>query len=264
MYGNGKIQVVEKRKELQKKVSELNEEVSKLRKNSGDMQQLVNQCDELQTSNLVLRRQLAKFQEVSTTLESTAAKNVQLVGLYLSLRLDCELEQHNAYTFNLLSFKNICYATQAEEVDIHQKTINSLKEQCSSVRKVLHQETQTDCDEPEVDHAEDEELQTLKDRVVDLELENHDLRGELEGFDASFFEEIEEMKQEHHQLTLKVIRLSLHEGRLVKHWAAQSQAHTSSPCSNQLLMCLVLVLTSFLIESQVAEYENLIQQLTQS
>lgn len=49
-----------------------------------------------------------------------------------------------------------------------------------------------------------EMIQSLKDRVVDLELENHDLRKELEGFDPAFFEEIEDLKHEHHQLTVKV------------------------------------------------------------
>ena len=35
----------------------------------------------------------------------------------------------------------------------------------------------------------------------ELELENTDLRNELNAFDPSFFEEIEDLKHEHFQLT---------------------------------------------------------------
>lgn len=73
--------MVEKRKVLQKQVADLNDELSNLRKHNGDMQHLAKQCDELQTSNLVLRRQMAKFQDTSMKLETTLTENSQMVQL---------------------------------------------------------------------------------------------------------------------------------------------------------------------------------------
>jgi hypothetical protein len=43
----------------------------------------------------------------------------------------------------------------------------------------------------------------LQERLAALEAENRDLRTELDAFDPQFFEEIEDMKHEHHQLTMK-------------------------------------------------------------
>ena len=49
--------------------------------------------------------------------------------------------------------------------------------------------------------APPEQLETLQKRVSDLEGENADMRSELSAFDAEFFEEIEQLKYEHLQLT---------------------------------------------------------------
>lgn len=49
--------------------------------------------------------------------------------------------------------------------------------------------------------ATPEQLETLQTRVSDLEGENADMRSELSAFDPDFFEEIEQLKYEHHQLT---------------------------------------------------------------
>ena len=47
-------------------------------------------------------------------------------------------------------------------------------------------------------------LSQLRKQLSDLEAENKDLKSELNAFDPAFFEEIEDMKHEHHQLTIKV------------------------------------------------------------
>ena len=44
-------------------------------------------------------------------------------------------------------------------------------------------------------------LLTLHWQARELDLENTDLRNELNAFDPSFFEEIEDLKHEHFQLT---------------------------------------------------------------
>lgn len=67
-----------------------------------------------------------------------------------------------------------------------------------------HPQQEEERSPPQSGENNTEVLQSLKDRVVDLELENHDLRKELEGFDPAFFEEIEDLKHEHHELTIKV------------------------------------------------------------
>lgn len=47
------------------------------------------------------------------------------------------------------------------------------------------------------------QLQVLKERVSSLESENDDLRAELNAFDPAFFEEIEDLKHDHYQLSQK-------------------------------------------------------------
>ena len=47
----------------------------------------------------------------------------------------------------------------------------------------------------------EEELNNYKIQARELQLENTDLRNELNAFDPSFFEEIEDLKHEHFQLT---------------------------------------------------------------
>jgi centrosomal protein CEP290 len=44
------------------------------------------------------------------------------------------------------------------------------------------------------------QLAALQQRVVQLERENGDLRNELNAFDPAFFDEIEDLKHNHHQL----------------------------------------------------------------
>ena len=50
-------------------------------------------------------------------------------------------------------------------------------------------------------HAPPERMEELQERVSALEGENADMRSELSAFDPDFFEEIEQLKYEHHQLT---------------------------------------------------------------
>ena len=47
-------------------------------------------------------------------------------------------------------------------------------------------------------------MRALKEQQAELEAENRDLKNELNAFDPAFFEEIEDMKHEHHQLSLQV------------------------------------------------------------
>lgn len=47
------------------------------------------------------------------------------------------------------------------------------------------------------------ELGRLKEMLSELEAENADLKTELNAFDPAFFEEIEDLKHEHHQLTIQ-------------------------------------------------------------
>ena len=47
-------------------------------------------------------------------------------------------------------------------------------------------------------------MRALKEQQSELEAENRDLKNELNAFDPAFFEEIEDMKHEHHQLSLQV------------------------------------------------------------
>ena len=49
--------------------------------------------------------------------------------------------------------------------------------------------------------APPEQMEELQERVSALEGENADMRSELSAFDPDFFEEIEQLKYEHHQLT---------------------------------------------------------------
>ena len=49
-----------------------------------------------------------------------------------------------------------------------------------------------------------DQVRALKEQQSELEAENRDLKNELNAFDPAFFEEIEDMKHEHHQLTLQV------------------------------------------------------------
>ncbi|GAX75484.1 hypothetical protein CEUSTIGMA_g2927.t1 [Chlamydomonas eustigma] len=49
-----------------------------------------------------------------------------------------------------------------------------------------------------------ETLKALRSQLAELEAENRDLKNELNAFDPAFFEEIEDMKHEHHQLSVKV------------------------------------------------------------
>ena len=49
-----------------------------------------------------------------------------------------------------------------------------------------------------------DQVRTLKEQLGELEAENRDLKNELNAFDPAFFEEIEDMKHEHHQLSLQV------------------------------------------------------------
>lgn len=44
----------------------------------------------------------------------------------------------------------------------------------------------------------------LEERIKELENENAKLRSELDAFDPSFFEEIEDLKHDHYLLTQKV------------------------------------------------------------
>lgn len=52
--------------------------------------------------------------------------------------------------------------------------------------------------------AGDEDMDALRDRLAELEAENRDLKNELNAFDPGFFEEIEDLKHEHHVLSNKV------------------------------------------------------------
>ena len=47
-------------------------------------------------------------------------------------------------------------------------------------------------------------MRGLKEQLSELEAENRDLKNELNAFDPAFFEEIEDMKHEHHQLSVQV------------------------------------------------------------
>ena len=49
--------------------------------------------------------------------------------------------------------------------------------------------------------APPEQMEELQERVSALEGKNADMRSELSAFDPDFFEEIEQLKYEHHQLT---------------------------------------------------------------
>lgn len=75
----GLLKVVEKRKELQKQVAELTQELVSVKQTEQGTQQLKNQCDELQTSNLTLRRQVTRFKELSKNLEECEAQKKHLV-----------------------------------------------------------------------------------------------------------------------------------------------------------------------------------------
>lgn len=48
------------------------------------------------------------------------------------------------------------------------------------------------------------EVAGLKEQVAEVEAENRDLKAELNAFDPRFFEEIEDLKHEHHVLSGKV------------------------------------------------------------
>ncbi|GMH40793.1 hypothetical protein BSKO_08697 [Bryopsis sp. KO-2023] len=169
-------QVVEKRKELQKKVEELSERCSQLRDPKEDVKQLERRCEELQTSNLVLRRQVAKFQDASVRLEEAEGQRKQKETENAALRKAlAQLEER------------IKEDADHRELEKSEAAVEEIEGGTSSLEE------------------SSEVMQALKDRVVELELENQDLRKELDGFDPTFFEEIEDLKHEHHQLSQKVV-----------------------------------------------------------
>eukprot|EP00951_Prasinocladus_malaysianus_P050355 scaffold679608_cov41-Prasinocladus_malaysianus.AAC.1 len=45
------------------------------------------------------------------------------------------------------------------------------------------------------------DLRSLKRQLAEVEAENEDLKTELNAFDPAFFEEIEDLKHEHHELS---------------------------------------------------------------
>lgn len=45
----------------------------------------------------------------------------------------------------------------------------------------------------------------LESQLHESQVENQDLRNELNAFDPGFFEEIEDLKHEHHQLTGRAV-----------------------------------------------------------
>jgi chromosome segregation ATPase len=47
------------------------------------------------------------------------------------------------------------------------------------------------------------EVARLTQRLASVEAENEDLKTELNAFDPAFFEEIEDLKHEHHQLSVQ-------------------------------------------------------------
>jgi len=64
-------------------------------------------------------------------------------------------------------------------------------------------------------------LQQLQERLEILQGENADLRHELSAFDPAFFEELEDLKLHHHQLT----QTCAAQATLIQHLTAQlSQA----------------------------------------
>lgn len=52
--------------------------------------------------------------------------------------------------------------------------------------------------------ASQEALASLQEQLEDLEAENRDLKAELNAFDPKFFDEIEDLKHEHHMLSGRV------------------------------------------------------------
>uniref|UniRef100_A0A7S0I2Y2 C2 domain-containing protein n=1 Tax=Hanusia phi TaxID=3032 RepID=A0A7S0I2Y2_9CRYP len=55
-------------------------------------------------------------------------------------------------------------------------------------------------------HDDQEEIKKLRDKIRDLETENQDLKGELNCFDPAFFDEIEDLKYNHNEMTKLVDR----------------------------------------------------------
>eukprot|EP00803_Ostreobium_quekettii_P004079 evm.model.scf_2106.2 EVM.evm.TU.scf_2106.2 scf_2106:1553-16817(-) len=165
-------QAVEKRKEAQARAKELASEVQRLSEKEVDVQHLKQKIDELQTSNLVLRRQVVKLQDVTAKLdEAQQAMN----------RKDAELAALRKALASVGSHPG-------ESPDTHQETVQP-----------------STSSEPEL-AAPSETSSALRRRVRELEEENEFLQNELDAFDPEFFEEIEALKREHQELSEQVRR----------------------------------------------------------
>ncbi|KAK9830546.1 hypothetical protein WJX72_012389 [[Myrmecia] bisecta] len=159
------MQVMDKRKELQKRVAQLEAEAQQAEGIKAEAKRLELRCAQLQASNNALRKQLKNVQSGS---DHAAALADQVT----------KLEQ-------ALEAKDADIAALHQEVQRREAQIQELASSGAA----------------DDDMAAD--LAALRDHIAELEAENEDLRMELNAFDPAFFEEIEDLKHEHHLLQLR-------------------------------------------------------------
>ncbi|KAA6420754.1 MAG: hypothetical protein FRX49_09331 [Trebouxia sp. A1-2] len=160
------MQLLEKKKELSKKCSVLEEEARIAAGIKEEAHRLEQRCQQMQAANAALKKQLKPLQE----------------GHFQAKAL-------------------------AEQVEGLQAAVDSKDAELVTLRKTLqHKEAQVEqlkVAEGAIDEEIAQEIATLRDRLALIETENADMREELSAFDPAFFDEIEDLKYDHHQLQLQ-------------------------------------------------------------
>eukprot|EP00891_Asterochloris_glomerata_P006915 jgi/Astpho2/6915/Aster-01782 len=153
---------VDKRKELAKRCAALEAEAQTQAGLQGEVQRLEQRCQQLQAANDVLRRQVRAA--------------VSQEQKFKALQEQVSHMEHSAETrsVELLTLRRALAQRDAQIAEV------GLSQQ--------HGQTQ------------EQELTDLRGELAALQLENEDLKKELNAFEPAFFEEIEDLKFQHLQL----------------------------------------------------------------
>ncbi|KAL0024417.1 hypothetical protein WJX77_000946 [Trebouxia sp. C0004] len=160
------MQLLEKKKELSKRCSVLEEEARIAAGIKEEAHRLEQRCQQMQGANAALKKQLKPLQE----------------GHFQAKAL-------------------------SDQVEGLQAAVDSKDAELITLRKTLqHKEAQVEqlkVAEDAVDEGVAQEIAALRERLALIETENADMREELSAFDPAFFDEIEDLKYDHHQLQLQ-------------------------------------------------------------
>ncbi|KAL3136227.1 hypothetical protein ABBQ32_007239 [Trebouxia sp. C0010 RCD-2024] len=162
------MQLLEKKKELSQKVASLEEEARIAAGIREEAHRLEQRCQQLQASNTALKKQLKALQQGHNQAKPLTE---QVEGL------EAAVESKDAELMAL------------------RKTVEHKEAQLAQLKEA----------EGAVDGEAAEEIANLRDRIMQVEAENADMREELSAFDPAFFDEIEDLKYDHHQLQVQCL-----------------------------------------------------------